>query len=305
MRNIYFLFCFFLTTATVGSFSSFFDLNLTASTAGENSYAVEIARLKSPLDVSYFENVDGVFELNTKNGEYSYLSGLRTNKKDAKEILDKIKSNGYLDAEIVNLHSNFSSQQIANIPLDEKEKFFGSKRKEAETKGMQKEKKAELADVKLKSEQVKAKKILASKGLYNMGRKMRGKEYVDYFYDLAHLDFSEKAFYKIELGPYDDKELANETLGKLKELGFSELKVNSSNTKNTIATTPYFAIQVLACKSQISAKQLRFKKLKRTFDQEDELYRYFYGQYDNYWLCRRELREVRKKGYVDAFIVKL
>lgn len=148
-------------------------------------------------------------------------------------------------------------------------------------------------------------------GSYNMGRKMRGKEYVDYYYELGRLKISEKPLYVIEIGEYNDKVLADEVVQKLKDLGFTQARVKTPSASKVGAVTEslsadaHFTIQVFASKAEMSEKRLTIKDLTRVFDQEDELYRYFYGDYDNYWVCRRELREIREKGYGDAFVVKL
>lgn len=148
-------------------------------------------------------------------------------------------------------------------------------------------------------------------GSYNMGRKMRGKEYVDYYYDLSQILQGENAVYRIDLGAYSDKTRADEAVRKLKEMGFSQARIVNgaaaakSVTKADLTPDAHFTIQVFASGKQMNAKRLNLSGLKRTFDQSDDLYRYFYGDFDNYWVCRRELREIRNKGFADAFIVKL
>lgn len=172
--------------------------------------------------------------------------------------------------------------------------------------------KGELAEVR-EAQKADSKVKIASNqtGSYNMGRKMRGKEYVDYYYELGRLRISEKPLYVIEIGDYHDKALAEEAVQKLKDLGFTQAKVKTSSARKVTTVTKslsadaHFTIQVFAGKSEMNVKRFTLKNLTRTFDQKDELYRYFHGNYDNYWVCRRELREIRKKGYGDAFIVKL
>ncbi len=394
MRNIYFLICFFLTAGTIGSFSSFFDVNFAGSTAGGTTYAVEIAKFKYPVYTDYFEEIDDVLELSGKNGEYYYLSGLTSNKSDADELVKEIKSYGYLEAKVLDLHTEFSSEQIVSVLSKGKDDQDQTKKKKITNQSVQKKKAAELAigklnnvgtayfytivlqqskdvlnaesfaphnsvkvfqnkgkyhyvlgrfedvgdaqkylknevlsgfpnanlavinkgelvEYKAKKKNVSSKKLVAEKGSYNMGRKMRGKEYVDYYYELGHIKISKKPFYTVEIGNYNDKKMADEAVQKLKDLGFSQAKIKTPSTKNSTtsksenAVKPHYVIQVLASKSKMGVKRLKFKNLNRTFDEQDELYRYFYGSYDNYWVCRRELREVREKGYADAFIVKL
>ena len=394
MRNIYFLICFFLTAGTIGSFSSFFDINFAGSTAGGTTYAVEIAKFKYPVYTDYFEEIEGVVELSGENGEYHYLSGLTSNKGDAEKLVETVKSYGYVDAKVLDLHTTFSSEQIASVLSEEKDDQDQTKKKKITKQSVQKNKAAEVAIGKLnnigteyfytivlqqskdvlnaesfaphnavkvfqnkgkyhyvlgrfedvgdaqkylknevlsgfpnanlavvnkgelveyraKKEIAAPKKLIAEKGSYNMGRKMRGKEYVDYYYELGSLEISKKPYYTIEIGNYNDKKLADEAVQKLRDLGFSQAKIKTPSTKNSttsnskLTKNAKFAIQVLASKSEMSVKRINFKDLTRTFDKQDELYRYFYGSYDNYWVCRRQLREVREKGYADAFIVRL
>jgi len=66
-----------------------------------------------------------------------------------------------------------------------------------------------------------------------------------------------------------------------------------------------YSIHVFASKKVTLISQLKLKGLYENFDKDENLYRYFYRSFDNYWVCRRELREVRSKGFPDAYIVKL
>jgi len=66
-----------------------------------------------------------------------------------------------------------------------------------------------------------------------------------------------------------------------------------------------YSIHVFASKNMTQISQLRLSGLYENFDNDEHLYRYFYRSYDNYWVCRRELRDVRAKGFPDAYIVKL
>eukprot|EP01029_Cantina_marsupialis_P024228 TRINITY_DN617_c0_g1_i1.p1 TRINITY_DN617_c0_g1~~TRINITY_DN617_c0_g1_i1.p1 ORF type:complete len:377 (-),score=37.69 TRINITY_DN617_c0_g1_i1:1546-2676(-) len=148
-------------------------------------------------------------------------------------------------------------------------------------------------------------------GSYNMGRKMRGKEYVDYYYELSQVKFSQAPVYFIEVGPYDDKALAEEAVLKLRDLGFTQAKVATPSDKKekAVKRSPsadaHFTIQVFASRKELQSTRFHVEGVTHSYDKNDELYRYFYGNYDNYWVCRRDLREVRAKGYKDAFIVKL
>lgn len=155
-----------------------------------------------------------------------------------------------------------------------------------------------------------AKPAKLAEGSYNMGRKMRGKEYVDYYYELAQFKFSKTPVYFIELGPYDDKAKAAEAVLKLKDLGFSQAKLadpskkKEEQIKRSPSADAHFTIQVFASKTKLNDSRFKME-VSSSYDQNDNLYRYFHGDFDNYWVCRRELREVRNQGYKDAFIVKL
>lgn len=66
-----------------------------------------------------------------------------------------------------------------------------------------------------------------------------------------------------------------------------------------------YSIHVFASKNITRISRLKLSGLCENYDKDEELYRYFYRSYDNYWVCRRELRDVRSKGFPDAYIVKL
>jgi len=66
-----------------------------------------------------------------------------------------------------------------------------------------------------------------------------------------------------------------------------------------------YSIHVFASKNTTSISQLKLSGLYENYDNDEELYRYFYRSYENYWVCRRELRDVRSSGFPDAYIVKL
>lgn len=395
MRNIYFLICFFLTAGTIGSFSSLFDINFTKSTAGGSTYGVEIARFKYPVYTDYFDDMDNVVELSGKDGMYHYLSGLSNSRNDTENLAEEIKMLGYADARVVDLNSEFSSEQIAGVLTNKKGDQDKTKKQKISSQTIKKKKAAEIAIGKLtnignayyytillqkskdilnaesfsphnsvkilesngkfqyvlgrfedvgdakkylqekvqvnfpnatvavinkgelaevrEAQKAKGKATVASnqKGSYNMGRKMRGKEYVDYYYELGRLKISKKPLYIIEIGDFNDKELADDAVQKLKDLGFTKARIKTPSIsrfvadKVSLSADARYTIQVFASKSEMSVKRLTVKNLTRTFDQQDELYRYFHGDYDNYWVCRRELRQIRQKGYGDAFIVSL
>lgn len=156
----------------------------------------------------------------------------------------------------------------------------------------------------------KSVKAVASGG-DNMGRKMHGKEYVDYYYELSSLKIAKTPVYYIEIGPYDDKNKANAAIQKLHDLGFTKAgikdpsKEQRSVIKPDAAADAHYTIQIFAGKNKVKMARFKLEGVSQSYDQHDKLYRYFVGDYDNYWVCRRQLREVRKQGFRDAFIVKL
>ena len=40
-----------------------------------------------------------------------------------------------------------------------------------------------------------------------------------------------------------------------------------------------------------------------TFEKENKLYKYFYGEETDYNACKKKLDEAKKKGYTSAYIV--
>jgi len=66
-----------------------------------------------------------------------------------------------------------------------------------------------------------------------------------------------------------------------------------------------YSIQVFAESTSQDSKDFSFVGVKKLPNSFDGLDHYFYGRFSNYWICRRELREIRNKGYRNAFIVEL
>jgi len=103
-------------------------------------------------------------------------------------------------------------------------------------------------------------------------------EFWNYYRDVSHMSFSKKM-----------RNLYEETYG-IKNIKDSKFK---------------YSIHVFASKNATRMSLLRLMGLYENYDNDEHLYRYFYRSYDNYWVCRRELRDVRSKGFPDAYIVKL
>lgn len=145
----------------------------------------------------------------------------------------------------------------------------------------------------------------------NMGRKMRGKEYIDYYYELSGMNLARTPVYYIELGPYNDKAKIEEAIQKLHDLGFENAGIKDpardkrSLSKPAEAADAHYTIQIFAGKNAVNKERFTIEGITQSYDQHDKLYRYFVGDYDNYWVCRRHLRDIRNKGFRDAFIVKL
>ncbi|MGZ2370491.1 hypothetical protein ACXR6G_11935 [Ancylomarina sp. YFZ004] len=103
-------------------------------------------------------------------------------------------------------------------------------------------------------------------------------EFWNYYRDVSRMKFSKKM-----------RNLYEETYG-IKNLKDPKFK---------------YSIHVFASKKTTRVSQLKLTGLYENFDNDESLYRYFYRSYDNYWVCRRELRDIRSKGFPDAYIVKL
>lgn len=235
-------------------------------------YSILLQKSQTPLQAASFLPLKSVKFLET-TGEYNYLFGRFEDVSDAQK---------YLKERIL---ASFQGAQVVVVN------------------------KGKLSPVRTVTSAQD--RVLTDGGGYNMGRKMRGKEYVDYYYEMPQFKFSKKPLYVIELGPFEDKNVAVETVQKLKDLGFSQARIQEPSLQKETTTTPsmaaaaHFTIQIFASKSEQESSRFTLTGVTSSFDQKDELFRYFYGDYDNYWVCRRELREVRLKGYRDAFIVKL
>nr|WP_320119041.1 SPOR domain-containing protein [uncultured Marinifilum sp.] len=306
MRNIFFLICISLSAGIVSYFSPFFDINFSSSHSEEKAYAVEIAKYKYPVYTDYFDKLENVIELNGKNGEYRYFSGITKSMDEVEELSEKIRELGYDEARVVNLKDEYSSAVLKRILSDH------AQVKKADKQLAMSEKNPVNPVVKVDIPAAPKKISSNNKQAVqdNMGRKMRGKEYYDYYFELSH-ELSTAPEYHIELGAYADKEKAKADIQKLKNAGFIKAKIRSAGTQeNSLSkikssTTPHYTIQVFAGKKALENSQFSIKGISRSYDPQEELYRYFSGDYDNYWVCRRQLREIRHKGFVDAFIVKL
>jgi N-acetylmuramoyl-L-alanine amidase len=82
-----------------------------------------------------------------------------------------------------------------------------------------------------------------------------------------------------------------------------EITIKNSETKVPNKDL-IFKIQLEAGLKKIETKSKNFKGLKNiSFEKENKLYRYFYGQESNYEACKKLLNDAKAKGYKSAFIV--
>jgi outer membrane protein OmpA-like peptidoglycan-associated protein len=72
-------------------------------TEGNAEYTIQIKAMKTPLNMKYFNNIEGVKEIIAKDGYYKYIYGKYSKLDDAKKDLKKVKKRGYSDAFIVNV----------------------------------------------------------------------------------------------------------------------------------------------------------------------------------------------------------
>jgi len=72
-------------------------------TQGNAEYTIQIKAMKTPLNMKYFNNIQGVKEIIANDGYYKYIYGKYNKIDDARKALKKVKKKGYPDAFIVNL----------------------------------------------------------------------------------------------------------------------------------------------------------------------------------------------------------
>lgn len=72
-------------------------------TLGTAEYTIQIKAMKTPLNMKYFNNIEGVKEIIANDGYYKYIYGKYSKLDAAKKDLKKVKKKGYIDAFIVNV----------------------------------------------------------------------------------------------------------------------------------------------------------------------------------------------------------
>lgn len=74
--------------------------------------------------------------------------------------------------------------------------------------------------------------------------------------------------------------------------------------ENSKLNKTFYKVQISASPNKIDTKPSNFKGLKGiTVQKERKIYKYFYGEENDYNVCKMKLEEAKKKGYASAFIV--
>ena len=77
-----------------------------------------------------------------------------------------------------------------------------------------------------------------------------------------------------------------------------------SRLENSKLNKTFYKVQISASTKKIDRKPSNFKGLKGiTVQKERKMYKYFYGEENDYNACKMKLEEAKKKGYTSAFIV--
>jgi hypothetical protein len=89
----------------------------TTVTSGEKSYSVQLMALKTPVDISFFKNVDGIQQKKYDDGYYRYTVGNTKSYSEAQELKEKLKKAGYTDAyiRVNNVTPKYTIQLMALI----------------------------------------------------------------------------------------------------------------------------------------------------------------------------------------------
>jgi tetratricopeptide (TPR) repeat protein len=89
----------------------------TKVTFGEKTYSVQLMALKTPIDISFFKNVDGIQQKKYDDGYYRYTVGNTKSYTEAQELKETIKKAGYKDAyiRVNNVSPKYTIQIMALI----------------------------------------------------------------------------------------------------------------------------------------------------------------------------------------------
>ena len=90
----------------------------------------------------------------------------------------------------------------------------------------------------------------------------------------------------------------------IQELVTNEISQEIKPVKTNVFSNITFKVQIAASKRNLKTKPYNFKGLRQiSKSKKANLYRYFYKKTNNYKDAQRFLKEVKKKGYSNAFIV--
>ena len=90
----------------------------------------------------------------------------------------------------------------------------------------------------------------------------------------------------------------------IQELVTNEISQEIKPVKTNVFSNITFKVQIAASKRNLKTKPYNFKGLRQISKiKKANLYRYFYEKTTNYKAAQRFLKEVKKKGYSNAFIV--
>ena len=259
-------------------------------------YSIQLISTSSPQYPQSFKGVENVKEFKDSQGVYRYLHGNFADVEDAQRYLREQIATRYTQARVVVVDKG----QVVTAP-----------------------------------KVVDASRVVAKKQQPTVYRKKgyvkptKGRQYKDYYYEDPESLLSALAAplsYSIMVGPFNDKAQAQIQLQKLHEMGFSSAQLKArvpasanansstvksvnksgkSSVKKSITNGDQYTIQLLATIKIKNPTSFKLKGVRRVQSPQDHLYRYYFGQFDNYWVCRRKLRDIRIQGYSDAFIVKL
>ncbi|MFA8434237.1 MAG: SPOR domain-containing protein [Marinifilaceae bacterium] len=242
-------------------------------------YSIQVLETPAPQKPDRFSTLKNVKEYSEEEGSYRYLHGNFADVEDAERYLSNELRKNYPDAKVVVVDKGnvVMLQQQVKISQDVRP----------------------VPDSKIQ--------VPVKRG--------KGREFVDYFYEENQSPFPVTPVasdYRIELGPFKDRVDAENELQRLKKLGYGSARLLMPSTSgkkgevNIAASSPIvYTIQIMANSKAVSISSFKLKGVRKVYSSKDGLYKYYYGGYDNYWVCRRKLRDVRNKGYRDAFIVKM
>ena len=337
MRNVYFIAAILFCALSVGYLTVLFGADFSAKKNTSSLYSIEVAEYKYPVYTNYFENIDGVFELNSNN-VYHYFVGLTKSYSEAKKIKAKVYVKGYKKAKIVDLKKEFSESQISRINNNPKFEKRKDKILVSKLENLDKQKfysvcvrvdSALLAVDDFSNSNIKVYQQ-DGKYFYVQGRfakiKTAKKNKITYskeaklvLFENGKMSFLSNPIKKKQNVVIDKQYRKKKDLNKIRKWKTPNIKrkegvyidyyydfagtLIENSKKRKIADD--YQIQIMASKTEMDASCFHMKNVVICFDNEEKLYRYLYGSFDNYWVCRRKLREVRLKGYSDAFIVKL